>query len=74
MIRKLYSRISNRILRWRWRRLYYRLFWYYAQRTHDANEAGYQAKNAFRWLTLKEWVDWADQNLPGGYQLTTEKE
>lgn len=69
MIGKLFSSISNRILRWRWRRLYYRLFWYYARKTDSADEAGYQAMQAFAWLTLKEWIDWADQNLPRGYQL-----
>ncbi len=47
LICKLYSRISNAILRQCYRRLYYRLFWHYAKAYITAEETGYLAAEAF---------------------------
>ena len=57
MIRNLYNRISNAILRYRHRRLYYRLFWHYAPKSETSAIAIEEANEAFEWLTGVEWVD-----------------
>lgn len=51
------KKILKLIRRWRYHRLYQRLFWLYIAKTNTADEAGYQAENAFVWLTGKEWKD-----------------
>lgn len=59
MIRKIYNRISDALLRRRYRKLYKRLFWYYAERCKTADEAGLNAAEAFQWFTGckdPEWV------------------
>ncbi len=64
MLRKVIIRISNAILRWRYRRLYCRLFWYYTKYYSTAEEAGFHAAEGFLWLTGYEWSDWACYFLP----------
>lgn len=59
MIRNIYDRISNAILRHRYRRLYCRLFWHYAKRSDHANIAIDNANKAFEWLTGTEWQEWS---------------
>lgn len=68
MILKIFNSISNVILRYRYRRLYYRLFWHYAEKYSTAEEAGFHAAEAFQWLTSYPWSDWAISNLPEIYQ------
>lgn len=51
MFRKLYHRIYNAVAYWRLRRLYYRLFWLYAEKTDCASYAISQADEAFAELT-----------------------
>lgn len=51
------KKIVNFIRRWRYRRLYHRLFMFFAK-TNAADEAGYQAAASFTWLTGREWKDW----------------
>lgn len=67
MIRKIYNQISNAILRRRYRRLYCRLFWHYAEKFSTAKEAGFHASEAFQWITSYNWVDWACYLLPEIY-------
>lgn len=69
MIRKIYKYISDALLRRRYRKLYHRLFWFYAEKYSTADEAGINAAEAFEWLTLNEWPEWAKLNLPEFYQL-----
>ncbi len=57
MIRKIFNRISNAILRYRYRRLYCRLFWYYASKSETSAIAIQEANDAFEWLTGEDWVD-----------------
>lgn len=59
MIRKIYNRIAKAILRRRYRRLYYRLFWHYAPKSDIADLAIQQANRAFFWLTGKDWDMWS---------------
>ena len=61
-MRKIYNRISNAILRHRYRRLYCRLFWHYAEKCTTAEEAGIHAAEAFLWLTGYEWTEWLFQS------------
>ena len=58
MIRKIYKSISDALLRRRYRKLYYRLFWHYAKKHSTAEEAGFHAAEAFLWLTGYEWKEW----------------
>lgn len=58
MIRKFYNRISDAILRWRYRKLYHRLFWKYAAKSEIASFAIQQADEAFFKLTGAEWEEW----------------
>ena len=58
MICNLFNRISNAILRYRYHRLYCRLFWYYASKSETSAIAIQEANDAFEWLTGTEWVDW----------------
>ncbi|MBD5223284.1 MAG: hypothetical protein HDS71_04435 [Bacteroidales bacterium] len=58
MISNIFNRISKAILRYRYRRLYCRLFWYYASRSETSAIAIYEANDAFLWITGTEWVDW----------------
>lgn len=55
MIRNLFNRISNAILRHRYRQLYCRLFWYYASKSETSAIAIQEANDAFEWLTGYEW-------------------
>ena len=43
--------------RWRYRRLYKRLFWRFITKTNTGDEVGYQAACAFEWLTGRKWKD-----------------
>jgi hypothetical protein len=52
------KKIKYFILRWRYHRLYRRLFWLYLSKTTTANDAVCQASNAFTWLTGCDWDDW----------------
>lgn len=63
MIRKIYKYISDALMRRRYLKLYHRLFWFYAERYSTADEAGINAAEAFEWLTLNEWPEWAKLNL-----------
>lgn len=47
MIRKIYKYVSDALLCRRYRRLYHRLFWFYAERYTTAEEAGFHAAEAF---------------------------
>lgn len=58
MLLKIYNRISNAILRHRYRRLYYSLFWHYAHKSEIASFALQQADEAFFRLTGTDWEDW----------------
>lgn len=68
MIRNIYDRISNAILRHRYRRLYCRLFWHYAERYSTAEEAGFHAAEAFFLLTGYEWKEWSFNFHPKNQQ------
>lgn len=68
MFKKLYYNFVEVIRRRRYRRLYYRLFWFYAERCSTVFEAGSSAADAFQWLTLNEWPEWASLNLPEYHQ------
>lgn len=52
------KKIKTVILRWRYRRLYSRLFLLYLAKTPTAGEAAFQASTAFSWLTGRDWNDW----------------
>lgn len=43
--------------RWRYRRLYNRLFLLYADKSTSADQAGYEAAEAFEWHTGLKWTD-----------------
>ncbi len=58
------KRLKRQILVWRYRRLYEKLFWHYAQRYTEVDDACVAASNAFLWLTMYEWEKWAPENLP----------
>lgn len=64
MIRNIFNRISKAILRRRYQKLFHRLFWFYARTSSSALEAGREAADAFLWITLYEWENWAKENLP----------
>ena len=51
------KKIVKYIHRWRWHRLYRLLFFHYMTKTDYADEAGYQAGNAFTWITGEKWED-----------------
>ena len=57
MIRKIFNRISNAILRYRYRRLYCRLFWYYASKSETSAIAIQEANDAFEW-TYRRRLGW----------------
>lgn len=52
------KKIKSVILRWRFHRLYRRLFWLFLERNRTADEAAYEAANAFVYLTGCDWDDW----------------
>lgn len=58
MIRNIFNRISKAILHYRYRRLYCRLFWYYAAKSETSAVAIQEANDAFEWLTGTAWIDW----------------
>lgn len=64
MIRKIYKNIYNVLIRRRYRKLYCRLFWFYAKKYSTAEEAGFHAAEAFLWITGYDWSDWARYFLP----------
>ena len=57
MILNIFKRISNAILRYRYRRLYCRLFWYYASKSETSAIAIQEANDAFEWLTGEDWAN-----------------
>lgn len=53
------KKIAKIIRRWRRRRLYRKLFMFYAaKRRLCADNAGYEASAAFQWLTGEKWKDY----------------
>lgn len=64
MLRKIFNYISDAILRWRYRRLYCRLFWLYAKKHNYAEIAIDQANLAFFYLTLYKWEEVAGDIIP----------
>lgn len=50
------KKIFKIFCRWRYRRLYSRLFRIYANKCDYADHAGEQAAIAFQWHTGKKWV------------------
>ena len=42
---------------WRFYRLYQKLFWFYANRNINGDDAGSNAAAAFEWLIGKSWSD-----------------
>lgn len=51
------KKIIKLIRRWRYRRLYRRLFWLYADKNHSAEYSCCEAAIAFSWITGCEWRD-----------------
>lgn len=45
------KKLITRFRLWRYRRLYRQLFWLYAQKSDNAATAGFQAAEAFGWIT-----------------------
>lgn len=42
---------------WRYRRLYIKFFWFYAERNTEGDVAGSNAAAAFEWIIGKSWSD-----------------
>lgn len=51
------KKLITRFRLWRYRRLYRHLFWLYAQKSDNAATAGFQAAEAFGWITGEEYSD-----------------
>lgn len=60
------KKIINLIRRWRYRRLYFRLFRFYAQISSKADIAGDEAAKAFHWHTAKKWHEIVSNNDASG--------
>ena len=50
-MKKIFKEAMRRYQNWRYRRLYRKLFWFYAKIKIDGDAAGQNAAEAFKWLT-----------------------
>lgn len=56
-MKKIFKEAMRRYQNWRYRRLYRKLFWFYAKIKIDGDAAGQNAAEAFKWLTAIEYAD-----------------
>lgn len=54
---KIFKEALRHYRNWRYRRLYHKLFWFYAKRNIDGEDAGSNAAAAFEWIIGKSWSD-----------------
>lgn len=56
-MRKIFKEALRRYRNWQYRRLYRKLFWFYAKINADSDTAGSNAAEAFKWLTAIEYAE-----------------
>lgn len=56
-MKKIFKEAMRRYQNWRYRRLYRKLFWFYAKINIDGDAAGSNAAEAFKWLTAIEYAE-----------------